>query len=90
MQPAATTLAPVSAAAVDQHHVGAVGVGADLPAAGIEACGQLLGIDLVAGAAEGEKGDTAGGRGNRHPAKVTGPATHGRPPLGRHRKFRSH
>ena len=71
------------AAGVDEDHVGAVGVGADLPAAGVEPGGQLLRVDLVTGTAEGEQGDTAGGRGYRHSAKVTGRCPRCRRPHGR-------
>ena len=76
MHPAATTLAPVSAAAssvsiesclafstkpqvLTSTTSAPVAVGGDLPAAGVQPGGQLLGVDLVAGAAQGEQGDAA-------------------------------
>jgi hypothetical protein len=46
------------AAGVHHHHVGAFGVVGDLPAAGGETAGELLGVDLVASAPEGEQGGT--------------------------------
>jgi hypothetical protein len=59
------------ATGVDDHHVGPVGIRADLPSAGIQAGGQLLGVHLVPGTAEGQKGDTTRSRGYRHVEKVT-------------------
>src|SRR4029453_11971643 len=45
---------------------------ADLPPAGVQARGELLGIDLVTGTSEGEKRNAARRRGYRHPVEVTG------------------
>ena len=45
------------AAGVDHHRVGVLGVVDQQEAAGLEPAGELLGVDLVAGAAEGHQGD---------------------------------
>jgi hypothetical protein len=47
------------ATGVDHHDVGAVGLG-QLPAASSQGAGEFLGINLVAGTAEGEDGDAVG------------------------------
>ena len=51
------------AAGVDHDRVGVLGVGDQHEAAGLEPPGQLLGVDLVAGAAEGHHSDVQRGRG---------------------------
>ncbi len=69
-------------AGVDDDHVGALAVGGHLPAVGVQAGGQLLGVDLVAGAAQGQQGDPATGGigrgGSGHLTRVPGGA-HGTP-----------
>ena len=51
------------AAGVDHDGVGVLGVVDEHEAAGLEPAGQLLGVDLVAGAAEGHHGDASAGSG---------------------------
>jgi hypothetical protein len=48
-------------AGVHDDDVGALLLVDELPARAVEPAGQLLGVDLVAGAAQGDEGDTAGG-----------------------------
>jgi hypothetical protein len=47
------------ATGVDQRDVGVGSVVDEGPALGLQPAGQLLGVDLVAGAAEGDEGDRA-------------------------------
>ena len=52
------------AAGVDHDGVGVLGVGDEHEAVGLEAAGQLLGVDLVAGAAQGHHRHVEGGAGD--------------------------
>ncbi len=67
------------AAGVDQCDVGVGGVVDEGPALGGEPAGELLGVDLVAGAPEGDQRDAAAARGGGHAATLVarraGPCT---------------
>ena len=71
------------AAGVDHRDVGVGGVVDEGPALGGEAAGELLGVDLVAGAPEGDQRDAAAARGGRHAATlVADEAARGQPGYG--------
>jgi hypothetical protein len=54
------------ATGVDQRHVGVTGLGDEQPAVGGETAGELLGVDLVTAAAEGDQRDAPARRGGGH------------------------
>jgi hypothetical protein len=54
------------AAGVDQRDVGVTGLGDEQPAVGGETAGELLGVDLVTAAAEGDQRDAPARRGGGH------------------------